>query len=154
MQLTKQTDYALRLLIYLAAIDRRVSIAEVAEAQGISRTTLMKIANLLTVRGFIASTRGRGGGISLAREADMIKLKDVIRATEPSCPLVDCSGCKLAARCRLERILSEATAAFWTVLGGYSLADLVSRPAGFSRGDAMERPVFAQSPATMAASPA
>jgi len=60
VQLTKQTDYALRLLIYLAAVGRRVSIAEVAEAQGISRTHLMKIANLLTVRGFIAAARGRG----------------------------------------------------------------------------------------------
>jgi Rrf2 family transcriptional regulator, nitric oxide-sensitive transcriptional repressor len=130
VQLTKQTDYALRLLIYLAAVGRRVSIAEVAEAQGISRTHLMKIANLLTVRGFIAAARGRGGGISLARTAETIKLKDVIRATEPSCPLVDCLGCRLIARCRLEPILDEAMAAFWSVLGDYSLADLVDRKVG------------------------
>ena len=136
MQLTKQTDYALRLLIYLAAVGRRVSIAEVAEAQGISRTHLMKIANLLTVRGFIAAARGRGGGISLARTAETIKLKDVIRATEPSCPLVDCLGCRLIARCRLEPILDEAMAAFWSVLGDYSLADLVTRKVGRHPHDA------------------
>ena len=129
MQLTRQTDYALRLLIYLAASGRRVSIAEVAAAQAVSRTHLMKIANLLTTRGFVAAARGRGGGISLARPAAAIILRDVIRATEPSSPLVDCAGCKLVRRCRLEPILGEASAAFWQVLGGYSLADLVSTPA-------------------------
>lgn len=154
MQLTKQTDYALRLLIYLAAIGRRVSIAEVAEAQGISRTHLMKIANLLTVRGFIAAARGRGGGISLARAAETIKLKDVIRATEPSCALVDCSGCRLIARCRLEPILGEAMAAFWSVLGGYSLADLVKRDVSrHSYDEAPGRAVSALTSAVIAGFP-
>ena len=128
VQLTRQTDYALRLLIYVTAIRRRVSIGEVAAAQAISRTHLMKIANLLTTRGFLAAARGRGGGVSLARPAEEIILSDVIRATEQSCSLVDCSGCKLVRRCRLEPILGEASAAFWRVLGGYSLADLVTGP--------------------------
>ena len=67
MQLTRHTDYALRLLIFLAGIgDRRASIAEVAEAQAVSRTHLMKIANALVHAGFVEATRGRGGGIRLA----------------------------------------------------------------------------------------
>ena len=133
MQLTRQTDYALRLLIYLAAHERRVSIAEIAAAHGISRTHLMKIAHLLTTRGFVAATRGRGGGIALARPAGTIRVKDVIRATEPPCPLVDCSGCRLARRCRLEPILGAAMAAFWRVLDAYSLADLVDTSVGKDR---------------------
>ena len=75
MQLTRHTDYALRLLIFLAGIsERRASIAEVAEAQAISRTHLMKIANGLARAGFLEATRGRGGGIRLAREPRAINI--------------------------------------------------------------------------------
>lgn len=126
MHLTRQTDYALRLLIYLTSIDRRrASIAEVAQAQDISRTHLMKIANLLSHHGFIDATRGRGGGIRLAREPERINLDDVIQATEPGCALVDCTDCRLTRRCRLPGIFDKAHSAFRNVLSEYSLADLV-----------------------------
>lgn len=126
MQLTRHTDYALRLLMYLTDIgERRASIAEVAQAQDISRTHLMKIANLLAHKGFIDATRGRGGGIRLGRPADQINLGEVIRATEPGCGLVDCTGCRLARRCKLPGIFDEATEAFHAVLSNYSLAQLI-----------------------------
>ena len=126
MQLTRHTDYALRLLMYLTDIgDRRASIAEVAQAQDISRTHLMKIANLLAHKGFIDATRGRGGGISLGKPAHEINLGEVIRATEPGCALVDCTGCRLARRCKLPGIFEQAHAAFGEVLSGYSLAQLI-----------------------------
>lgn len=127
MQLTRHTDYALRLLIYLASLDadERVLIADVAEAQDISRTHLMKIANALAHAGFIATSRGRGGGIRLARSADSINLGEVVRATEPGTPLIDCSDCHLIRRCKLPGILGEACGAFHAVLNRYSLADLV-----------------------------
>lgn len=127
MQLTRHTDYALRLLIYLASLDadERVLIADVAEAQDISRTHLMKIANTLAHAGFIATSRGRGGGIRLARPAGEINLGEVVRATEPGVPLIDCSACHLIRRCKLPGILGEACTAFHMVLNRYSLADLV-----------------------------
>ena len=127
MQLTRHTDYALRLLIFLAGIaDRRASIAEVAEAQAVSRTHLMKIANALAHAGFLEATRGRGGGIQLARDPRDINIGAVIAAMEPGCKLVDCTGCRLIRRCNLPGILDEATAAFRRVLDGYSLADVVA----------------------------
>ena len=126
MQLTRHSDYALRLLIYLARIgDRRAQIAEVAEAQAISRTHLMKIANELAHAGFIEAVRGRGGGIRLARAADAINLGDVIRRTEPGCALIDCTGCRLRGICTLPGVLDEAKAAFHAVLARYTLADLI-----------------------------
>ncbi|MCB2076571.1 MAG: Rrf2 family transcriptional regulator [Novosphingobium sp.] len=126
MHLTRHTDYALRLLIYLTSSgDRLVSIAEVAQSQDISRTHLMKIANLLSHHGFIDATRGRGGGIRLAREPERINLDDVIQTTEPGCALVDCAGCQLTRRCRLPGIFDKAHTAFRDVLAQYSLADLV-----------------------------
>jgi Rrf2 family transcriptional regulator, nitric oxide-sensitive transcriptional repressor len=125
MQLTRHTDYALRLLIHLAGVgEARSQIATVAQAQAISRTHLMKIANELARAGFIAAVRGRGGGIRLARPAAEINLGAVIDAMEPPCPLVDCSGCRLLARCSLAGVLDQASAAFRQTLRRYSLADI------------------------------
>jgi len=126
MQLTRHTDYALRLLIHLAGIgEGRAQIAEVAEAQAISRTHLMKIANQLAHAGFIDAVRGRGGGIRLARDPEDINLGDVIRVTEPGCALIDCTGCRLIRICSLPGVLDEARSAFHAVLAGRSLADIV-----------------------------
>ncbi|MDD3798050.1 MAG: Rrf2 family transcriptional regulator [Novosphingobium sp.] len=126
MQLTRHTDYALRLLIYLCSTEEQyVAIAEVAEAQAISRTHLMKIANQLAHEGFIEAVRGRGGGIRLARDPGQINLAKVIAVTEPGCDLIDCTGCRLARRCKLPGILDEATLAFRQVLERYTLADLL-----------------------------
>jgi Rrf2 family nitric oxide-sensitive transcriptional repressor len=85
MQLTRHTDYALRLLIHLAGnTGARVQIADVARDQAISRTHLMKIANKLARAGFIDAVRGRGGGIRLGRAPEDIILGEVIRLMEPS----------------------------------------------------------------------
>jgi Rrf2 family nitric oxide-sensitive transcriptional repressor len=125
MQLTRHTDYALRLLIHLAGSDGgRVQIADVAERQAISRTHLMKIANGLARAGIIEAVRGRGGGIRLARDPALIGLGEVIAVTEPRCPLVDCTGCRLARRCNLPGILERAQDAFDAVLARHTLADI------------------------------
>ena len=89
----------------------------------------MKIANQLSHAGFIAAVRGRTGGIALARDAQAINLGAVIRAMEPRCSLIDCTGCKLVRRCTLPGILDEAKSAFQEVLDGYSLAELVREQA-------------------------
>ena len=134
MQLTLHTDYALRMLIYLAQVEgRRVSIAEVAQNQQISRNHLMKIANELAHAGFIEATRGRGGGIALDKPPEQISIAAVVRAMEPRCQLVDCAGCKLARRCTLPGMLGEAMAAFLDVLGSYTLADVVAVPQRMKR---------------------
>lgn len=131
MQLTRHTDYALRLLIYLAGIDdRRVQIAAVAESQAISRTHLMKIANELARAGFLDAARGRGGGIRLARNPAEINLGDVIRTMEPPCPMVDCTSCRLIRGCSLPGVLDQASSAFRAVLEKYSLADIVGDARG------------------------
>ncbi len=128
MQLTRHTDYALRLLIALATADSvRLSVAEVAEEQKISRTHLLKIANALAHAGFIKAVRGRGGGVQLARVASEINLGAVIQASEPECCMIDCTACKLIRSCSLPRVLDEAKAAFQSVLAKYSLADIVSK---------------------------
>jgi len=129
MQLTRHTDYALRLLICLAQAEgARMAIADVALAQDISRSHLMKIANQLAHEGFIEATRGRGGGIRLALEAGQINIGAVVRAMEPPCGLVDCAGCGLLRGCGLPAVFAEARGAFYASLDGYSLADVIKKP--------------------------
>lgn len=127
MQLTRHTDYALRLLIYLAKHPgERMAIATVAEHQNISRTHLMKIANQLTHAGFIEATRGRGGGIRLALAPSDINIGAVVAAMEPKCALIDCTGCQLIRNCSLPAVLSGAKAAFMAHLRQSNLAAIVT----------------------------
>lgn len=125
MHLTLHTDYALRLLIDLAGRGtERVQIADVAKAQAISRTHLMKVANKLARAGLIISKRGRGGGIRLAGRPETINIGRVVRLMEQSCQLVDCRACRLHRRCDLPGILALASSGFFSVLDRFSLADV------------------------------
>lgn len=131
MRLTVYTDYALRLLMYLAVKDDGLAtIAEVASSYGISRTHLMKVAHQLGQAGYVGTVRGRGGGLRLAMPVERIILGQVIRHTEPDMAVVAClypvdAPCAIKSCCVLRRALAKAGAAFLEVLDGYSLADLV-----------------------------
>jgi Rrf2 family nitric oxide-sensitive transcriptional repressor len=133
MRLTRHTDYALRVLIYLGLRPARLSsIREIADSYGISENHLMKVAHRLGTAGFIETARGRGGGLRLARAADAIGIGDVVRQMEDDLALVECLGaanrCRIAGNCVLSGALQEGLAAFLAVLDRYTLADLV-RPA-------------------------
>lgn len=134
MRLTHHTDYALRILMTLAvAPECRQTIETMACRHNISRNHLMKVAHTLTQAGFVKGTRGRNGGIALARAADTISLGGVVRACEDNFSLVECldadrNNCLLTPVCGLRGPLEEALAAFLAVLDGYTVADLVSRP--------------------------
>ncbi len=128
MRLTRYTDYALRVLMHLATHpDRPASIGLIAKAYGISQNHLMKVVHDLGKEGFVATTRGRGGGLRLARPAGEIIVGDVVRHTEDGFQLVDCDTCVIASACGLRLALAEAVAAFLRVLDGKTLADLVER---------------------------
>lgn len=124
MQLTRHTDYALRVLIHLTvAPTERATITEIADAYGLSRNHLMKVVHHLGQGGFIDTQRGRGGGFSLARPPEEMMLGQVIRHTEPDMNMADCGSCALRPACGLSTILRAATTAFLAVLDQHSLAD-------------------------------
>jgi Rrf2 family nitric oxide-sensitive transcriptional repressor len=131
LRLTVYTDYALRLLMYLALKDEGLAtIAEVAEGYGISRNHLMKVAHQLGIAGYVVTVRGRRGGLRLARPVETIGLGEVVRHTEPDMALVPCfkpvdAPCPIRRACMLRSALDEARSAFVKVLDGYTLGDLV-----------------------------
>ncbi len=130
MRLTHYTDYSLRVLIYLGLRSERLSsIREIAMAYGISETHLMKVVQTLAKCGYVATLRGRGGGLKLAKSPHEIGIGEVVRHTEDDVALADCfvSGpeCRIDGPCRLQHLLREALQAFFTVLDQYTLADLL-----------------------------
>ncbi len=132
MRLKSYTDYALRVLMHLAAKPERLSsISEIARTYRISHNHLTKVVHDLRKEGFVDAVRGRSGGIRLARPASEITVGQVVRHTEGGFELVDCGSCVIAPACSLTAALHRALAAFFATLDGYSLADLVAeRQAG------------------------
>jgi Rrf2 family transcriptional regulator, nitric oxide-sensitive transcriptional repressor len=136
MQLTKFSDYALRVLMYAHSVgDRLVTIEEMAGSYRISRAHLMKVVNALTRSGYLTPVRGRSGGLKLAKHAAEIRLGDVVRATEPDFALVECMAtgnqCVITGCCRLPRVLNEALDAFLGILDRHTLASIALRPKDF-----------------------
>ena len=128
MRLTRHTDYAIRVLLYLGAQPEKVcSISEIARAYGISQNHLLKVAHNLGKAGYIEGVRGRSGGVRLAKPADQINVGDVVRRTEEGFELVECGTCVIAPACGLTGALDEALAAFMAVLDRYTLADLLKK---------------------------
>ncbi|MFO7808035.1 RrF2 family transcriptional regulator [Guyparkeria sp.] len=150
MQLNQQTDFAFRVLMYLAKQAERNSpnaaqeevapvavlptIREIADYFDISYNHLMKVVNTLVTRGYVKARRGKGGGLALARPEEAISLGAVARDMEGHWELVECFGaasdCRITSSCRLAPILGEALEAFWAVLDHYTLADIVHLTSG------------------------
>lgn len=131
MRLTVYTDYALRVLMYVALHpDRRPTIAEVAGAYGISKNHVMKVVYELGVAGYVGTVRGQNGGVRLARPPEEINLGELVRRTESDMALVPCfdqgaaNPCVITPACKLRRALHRARSAFLAVLDEYSLAEL------------------------------
>ena len=133
MRLTQWTDYTLRVLMYCAACRGRqqpVTITEIAESHGISRSHLTKIVHQLGGLRLLDTTRGRGGGMRLAKNARDVNIGDVVRLTETDFNMVECfdplsNQCGLAQHCKLKSLLHQATASYLAVLDATTLEDLM-----------------------------
>jgi Rrf2 family nitric oxide-sensitive transcriptional repressor len=135
MRLTIFSDYSLRVLMYLGVHSERLAtIGDIAGAYGISKDHVIKVVHHLAQRGYIETTRGKGGGMRLAQRPEKINVGEVVRWTEENLNLVECfdrsaSNCRIAPACVLKGILSRAVDEFFAVLDCHTLADLlVSKP--------------------------
>lgn len=145
MHLTTHTDYALRVLIYLAlAGERRGTAGDIARAYGISVNHLMKVCHHLAHGGWVEAKRGRNGGLRLRHSPEDIVIGQVIRDMESGFELVACQGdrctCTIASHCRLRDMVGRALEAFLGELDRYTLSDLLA--ADLSAG--LERRLFTE----------
>ena len=135
MQLTRFTDYSLRVLIYLGLHEDQLStIGEIAKNYGVSENHLMKVVHTLAGRGYVETVRGKGGGMRLSRAPNLINIGDVVRDAEENLDIVECfnpanQACPLLPACALKSVLSEARKNFLATLDRYTLADLIQGPA-------------------------
>ena len=131
MRLTTMSDYAMRLLMYVAQQPERLcTISEVAHAYDISEAHLMKITHQLARAGWLETVRGKGGGMRLAAAPADIRLGAVVRSMEPDFAIVEClasdTACQLTPTCQLTGIINGALQSFMHYLDRYTLADLLT----------------------------
>jgi Rrf2 family iron-responsive transcriptional regulator len=135
MRLTRQTNYAMRMLMYCAADNNDLSrIPEIAKSYSVSELFLFKILQPLSKAGLMQTVRGRNGGVRLGRDASKITLLDVVRVTEDNFAMAECfendaAECPLLDHCALNSALRRALNAFFDVLADYTIEDLIkARP--------------------------
>jgi len=105
--------------------------ADVARACNASFHHVAQVVNRLESEGFLHTTRGRGGGVVLAKPPAAISVGRVFRLFESDLPFAECmdrarNTCPLSDACRLQGVLCEALGAFYATLDRYTLADLVN----------------------------
>jgi Rrf2 family protein len=114
MQITRQADYAVRAVLYLARMGntQRAATSTVAKEQRIPPSFLAKIISQLSIAGLLHTSRGARGGVTLAREPKEITLLEVIEAIDGPIQLNECVGetgmCTFDSECPLHSVWCEA----------------------------------------------
>lgn len=114
MQITRQADYALRAMLYLARLepDERAATKKIAEERDIPPSFLAKIISQLSIAGLINTSRGARGGVSLARDPEDISLLQVVEAIDGPITLNECtvdpSECAFGDHCPIHEVFCEA----------------------------------------------
>ncbi|MEZ5812007.1 MAG: Rrf2 family transcriptional regulator [Rhizobiaceae bacterium] len=131
MRLNRASDYALRILMLLAAEREPVTVDAISVRLKLVKSHLMKIVAKLVKAEILKSNRGRNGGISLGRPAEQITLGEVVRTIEADFAVVECMGsgsrCVFLPGCRLKRVMHDARSAFLAELDGRTL-DAITPP--------------------------
>ena len=135
MRHTRHADFALRVLMYLrVAPGRRASIADMAAAHRVSHNHLDKVVARMSEAGLVATVRGRGGGVQLARDPSTITVGDVMRAMEDDFAVVECLGparyCQVAGVCGARSVFARALGAYFAVLDSATLDDIALNDQG------------------------
>ena len=114
MQITRQADYAVRAMVYLAQLgpEERAATGRIAQEKNIPPSFLAKIVSQLSVAGLLQTSRGARGGVSLAKPAEAISLLDVVEAIDGPILLNDCVGdsviCTFDESCPLKPVWCDA----------------------------------------------
>lgn len=116
MQITRQADYAIRAVLYLATMNstNRASTSLIANSQGIPSSFLAKIVSQLSIAGIIHTSRGAKGGVTLAKDPGTISILDVVEAIDGPVSLNACTlnpaECDRSGNCPMHPIWCQAQA--------------------------------------------
>jgi len=116
VQITRQADYAVRAVLYLAQIgpNARASTAQIARERLIPTTFLAKIVSQLAAAGVVRATRGARGGVSLARAPEEISLLEIVEAIDGPVMLNECATephqCPMSDECSVRTVWCDAQA--------------------------------------------
>lgn len=128
MQLNKFTDYALRILMYVAQPrELPYTIAELSARLQVSENHAMKIVHFMAKQDWLITTRGKGGGIRLNPQLIQQKLGTIVRILQNDQQIVECNSppCVLRSHCGLKGILDQALEQFYCHLDQYQLQDVL-----------------------------
>lgn len=131
MQLNKFTDYALRILMYVAQPRNDLyTISELAARLQVSENHTMKIVHFMSKEGWLITTRGKGGGIRLHSNTLDLRLGQIVRILQGNNQVVECNTppCVLRQNCGLKGILEQALEAFYRNLDQYKFSDVIHTP--------------------------
>lgn len=146
LEITRRTDYAIRILLSLARTPdaRPLSARELGRLQDVPYSFARSIVSELARAGFVVSRRGRGGGVTLARPAAAVTVLSIIESTEGDIGLGLCTHdpdyCHRVEGCAMHRVWMEAEAQLRAFLGERTIADLAT-------GATLPRPARRSSPA-------
>lgn len=132
MQITRYTDYSLRVLIYLAVHpDQLCTIQNIADAYKISKNHLMKIVQELNLKGYVTAVRGKHGGVILNKKPNEINVGALVRIMEHDSKLLECfsenNHCVITPSCRLKGAFVQALESFYSCLDAYHLSDFLNK---------------------------
>ncbi len=133
MQITRQADYAVRAVLYLARLGNteRAATSTVAEEQRIPPSFLAKIISQLSIAGLLHTSRGARGGVTLARDPKDITLLEVIEAIDGPIQLNECVGedaeCTFDGDCPLRSVWCDAQEMLVKRLKGTNFHQLLER---------------------------
>lgn len=131
MYLSKFSDYSFRILIYLGNHpDELFTVDELSTILGLSTHHIKKIIYKLAKNGYIASSKGRNGGIKLGMNPKDINLGQLLEITEDNLNIVEClslenNSCSITKACKLKPIIGEALNSFMLKLSQYTLKDIL-----------------------------
>ena len=133
MQITRQADYAVRAVLYLAeqGENGRAPTSRIAQEMRIPPSFLAKIVSQLSVAGVVQTSRGARGGVSLAREPKAISLLEVIEAIDGPITLNECvpdrSACVFGDDCPVHDIWCDTQTRLVEQLGKANFGALIQK---------------------------
>jgi Rrf2 family protein len=139
MEVTRRTDYAIRLLAALSREPEGTSVpaAEVAERQEVPRALARGILSDLARAGLVLGRKGAGGGMRLGRPAEAISLLSVVESVEGPVGLSLCTSdpdfCRFSEDCGMHQIWLEAEELLRGFLSSHTLADVAAGVGALSR---------------------